>query len=317
MNNPYRTLGVPRDADLPTIKSAYRRLAKTLHPDHNPGDAAAEQRFKEVTEAYQVLADPIKRAALDRSRLDAGSTRRGPAADERGASWWGDGIEGVFERMFGSGFGRQQRTADERAFEAAFKEHLDAADGRRRGLRGSDQHVKLEVDFLSAMRGGKQPIVTADGRRLEVELPPGADDGRTLRLRGQGGKSPLDGPPGDLLVHVTIATHSHFRRQGRDIHLDLPITLAEAVHGAKITVPTIDGPVRVTVEPGANSGQMLRLKNRGVADRRNQRGDQFVRLMIMLPTPLDPRLAELLVRWADHDPAQIRRSFETMPGDDS
>ena len=321
MTDPYRVLNVPRSADQAAIKQAYRKLAKTLHPDRNPGNARAEQRFKEVTQAYQLLSDPAKRARFDRGEIDAEGRPRhdfgfgggfgrgfgGGFGGQRGGAAQG-GPESLFEKMFGSAFGRGfaghaaggQTGA---SFEELLRGHARRADSApRQKLRGADRRYRLEIDFVDAARGGRQRLQLDDGRTIEVEVPAGTESGSTLRLKGQGDASPAGGPAGDALVQIEVRRHPQFTREGQDVQVEVAITLAEAVLGTRLTVPTLDGPVRITVPPGTSSGRSLRLKGKGIARPGGGRGDQYVRLLVTLPDPPDAALEA----WARRQPRPIR-----------
>jgi DnaJ-class molecular chaperone len=321
MQDPYRVLNVPRNADPGAIKAAYRKLAKSLHPDRNPGDAKAEQRFKDLTRAYQLLSDPHKRARFDRGEIGADGRPRHPFGF--GGGGFGNqsrdggsgGFESIFERAFGGGFSGFRRGAGGPRAEPSVEELLRrnraaGAGAKARQVRGADVRHRVELDFLTAARGGRQRVRLDDGRMLEIEVPPGTTDGQTLRLKGQGHPGFLGGPPGDALVEVAVAAHPHFVRKGADIHLELPVSLPEAVLGAAIEVPTIDGPVRLTVPAGANSGHTFRLRGRGVAGPAGGRGDQYVRLLVMLPERSDPELGAFLRRWAQKQGYGVRGRFE-------
>jgi DnaJ-class molecular chaperone len=315
MQDPYRVLNVSRQAGPAAIKAAYRELAKRLHPDRNPGDAGAEQRFKQVTQAYELLRDPGRRAQYDRGMIDADGKPRfgfggaggnfgfGRGAGARaGAGAGARGGEGLFEKIFGGAFG----------WGGPGGPSVDELRGAARGgarPRGEDRRHRLEIDFLLAARGGRQRL-DVGGRVLEVDIPPGTEDGLVLRLKSQGGKAPAGGAPGDVLVTIAVRPHPRFSLQGKDVHLELPVSLAEAIHGAKITVPTIDGPVRISVPPGSNSGRSLRLKGRGVAVPGAPRGDQYVRLVVMLPEQPDAELAEYVRRWSEKHPYDPRADLE-------
>ena len=297
MSDPYRTLNLPRSADQAAIKQAYRRLAKTLHPDRNPGNVAAEQRFKELTQAYELLSDPARRARFDRGEIDAEGRPRGFGgfgagfegfATRRGSAARGTG-EGLFEKMFGGAFARgAEGAAAGRG--AAFEEFARAQTSARQRMRGADRRYRLEVDFIDAARGTKRRLQLAGGRTIEVDVPAGAESGKRLRLKGQGDPSALEGAPGDALVEIQVRPHPQLRREGRDIHCDVALPLAEAVLGSRLTVPTLDGPVRLTVPPGASSGRSFRLKGRGIAGPGGDRGDQYVRLLVVLPEAPDREL---------------------------
>jgi DnaJ-class molecular chaperone len=329
MLDPYRVLNVPRSADAAAIKAAYRKLAKTLHPDANPGDPRAEQRFKDVTRAYHLLSDPKRRAQFDRGEIDVDGRRRAPfgfggfggaASGEAGRGGAG-GFESFFEKAFGSGFRRGGfgtaggGGAGSGGAEAVFEELLrnrsrGPRDTARQRVRGADVRERLELDFMAAARGGRQRLYLDDGRTLEVEVPPATTDGQVLRLKGQGTPGFLGGEPGDVLVEVAVKPHPYFTLKGHHVQLELPISLDEAVLGASITVPTIDGNVRVHVPPMSNSGQTLRLKGRGLPGPKGTRGDQLVRLVIHLPERPDPALKAELRRCADLHPYRVRRRFE-------
>jgi DnaJ-class molecular chaperone len=317
MQDPYRVLNVPRQAGQAAIKAAYRELAKRLHPDRNPGDPRAEQRFKQVTQAYELLRDPAKRAKFDRGLIDADGKPqfgagnfgfgRGTASQPGGqarAEGGFRGSEGLFEKIFGGAFGRGDAGGG-----PSFEDLRAAAQGGGRRARGEDRRYQIEVDFLLAARGGRQRL-DLGVRVIEIDIPPGTEDGRVLRLKAQGERGPLGGAPGDALVTVAVRPHERFSLKGKDVHLELPISLAEAIDGAKVNVPTIDGPVRISVPPGSNSGRSLRLKGRGVALPGEPRGDQYVRLVVMLPDRPDPELAEYVRRWAEKHPYDPRADLE-------
>jgi len=288
--DPYTTLGVKKDATQNEIQKAYRRLAKKLHPDLNPGNKTAEGKFKEVSAAYNVLSDPDKRARFDRGEIDASGTERPRQqyyrdfADQGGRSAYtsnsgfadfGDyaGAEDILSEIFG----REGRA------------------GRRR--RGQDVHYHLDLSFLDAVNGGKQSIVLPDGTTLDVNIPPGARDGQTLRLKGKGRAAMGDGPPGDALIEISVLPHPYFTRKGDDIYLDLPISLKEAVLGTKIKVPTPSGTVTVAVPKWSSTGRVLRLKGRGVSRPDGSKGDQYVTLRLMLPQRPDPELENFVAQW--------------------
>jgi DnaJ-class molecular chaperone len=313
MKDPYRVLNVQRGADQATIKQAYRKLAKVLHPDRNPGSKQAEQRFREATEAYDLLSDPAKRARYDRGEIDADGRPRQPF---RGFDFGDDphpAAAGIFGRMFGGAFGRGasggswDRGADVRFDDlrrrAARTASASAQEARR---RGADLRHRLEVDFLAAAHGSKERLELGRNRTVEVNVPPGAAHGDVLRLKGQGAPGTLGGPPGDALVEIAIRPHPMFTCKGHDVHVELPISVPEAVLGASIAVPTIDGAVRMTVPAGSNSGRTLRLKGRGIGAPDRQRGDQYVRLLVVLPESGDPELEQ----WARRHHYDVRRDDE-------
>ncbi|MCK8787591.1 J domain-containing protein [Roseomonas sp. NAR14] len=309
--DPYQTLGVARDADADTIRKAYRKLAKTLHPDLNPGDKAAEERFKNVTAAYDLLSDAEKRARFDRGEIDASGQEQAPRgyyrdhaegmsgaryrrAGPRGGMGGGPGAEG-FQGGFQGGF-EDLSDAD---LGDIFGDYFRARGGGSSGpRRGQDNLYRLEVDFLDAVRGAKRRLTLPDGRDLDVNIPVGLTDGQVLRLRGQGSPGANGGPAGDAMIEVHIRPHRFFRREGNDIHLDLPVTYAEAVLGAKVSVPTPAGAVNMTVPPRSDTGKRLRLRGRGVPEHGGKpAGDLYVTLQLVLGE-VDERLEEFLKGWA-------------------
>ncbi|KRQ14886.1 DnaJ C-terminal domain-containing protein [Bradyrhizobium sp. DASA03076] len=299
--DPYATLGVKKDATQADIQKAYRRLAKKLHPDLNPGNKAAEDKFKELSAAYNLLNDPDKRARFDRGEIDASGSEQQPRqyyrdfADREGWSGYSNGAGFAdFTDFAGSDdilseiFGRSGRTT-------------------RRG-RGADVRYHLELNFLDAVNGGKQSIVLPDGSTLEVNIPPGTSDGQILRLKGKGRRGAGDSPPGDALIEISVLPHPYFVRKGDDIHLDLPISLKEGVLGAKLKVPTVSGAVAVSVPKWSSSGRVLRIKGRGVPRADGGRGDQYVTLKLVLPKKPDPDLERFVSGWQPSDsPRQSMR----------
>jgi len=299
--DPYETLGVKKDASPEEIRTAYRALAKKLHPDLNPGNKQAEERFKSVSAAYDLLSDPDKRARFDRGEIDASGAERpryrsyrdfadaedgSPYTTTAGFSDFGDAddiLAGIFGR---AGQGEQ----------ANFR------------MRGRDAHYRLALDFLDAVNGGKQQITLPDSTVLDVNIPAGVRDRQILRLRGKGGAGIGGGPPGDALVEVEVLPHPVFRREGDDIHVDLPVSLGDAVLGGKINVPTPGGAVTMTVPKWSNTGKVLRLKGRGVARQDGTRGDEYVTLKVMLPDEPDPELENLIAKWDEAKANSPRRS---------
>ncbi len=283
MKDPYTVLGVPRGASDDEIKRAYRKLAKKLHPDLNPGKRAIEQQFKEITAAYDFLSDPQKRARYDQGEIGADGTERSqgfrPGGPGRGAGF-GGGRGGA--RAGSTPFG---------GIDDIISEFLNR--GQRGAARAEPEQPaqKLKVSFLEAARGGKHRVTFPDGKALDVAVPAGIEAGQRLRLKTD---------DGDTYLEIEIEPHALFTRQKLDIHIDVPVTLVEAVLGATITVPTIHGAVAVKVPRGSNSGATLRLKGKGIATR-GAAGDQYVKLRVTLPDPPDPDLVRFLEKWAaDH-----------------
>lgn len=291
-DDPYEALGVARTASQDEIRKAYKKIAKKSHPDLNPGDAQAATRFKAAAAAYDLLKDPEQRARFDRGEIDAAGHERpehkfyreyaeGPEATyhtTRGFEDFGD-LSDVFADLFG-----------QRARAARGAEGIQ--------MRGPDRHYTLTVDFLEAARGGTRRITLPGGGTLDVKIPEGLADGQTLRLRGKGGEGLGGGPAGDALVTISVGDHAFFRREGDDILVELPIALDEAVLGAKVEVPTIDGRVALTVPKGVSSGRVLRLRGKGVK-RGDRRGDQLVTLKIVAPPTIDAELEDFFRRWRE------------------
>ena len=315
-DDPYTILGVAKDASDDAIRKAYRKLAKTLHPDVNPGDKAAEDRFKAVQAAYDLLKDPEKRARFDRGEIDASGQERPqqqyryrdfadagaehPYHSDAGYADMGD-LGGIFADLFGDRMGGGR-----------------AGGGRRRGgggvhMRGRDTRYQFTVDFLDAVNGTKSRLAMPDGKALDLTIPPGLRDGQTLRLKGKGEPGLGGAPDGDALVEVHVRPHKLYRRDGDNLELDLPIALGEAVLGARVKVPTPEGPVTMTVPKGANSGQKLRLKGKGVPkgpEKGAARGDLYVVLQVRLPERIDDELRDAIERWSKGHAYDPRRNLD-------
>lgn len=279
MLDPYRLLGVSRAASQDDIKRAYRKLVKELHPDVNPGDTIVEARFKEVLGAYDLLSDPEKRARYDRGEIDdQGRERPSPGfgraqgRDRRpGAGFHGFGGHDIFDDLF-----------------------------RRPGpkAKGADVSYTLAVGFAEAVLGSKQRLKLSSGRQIEVTVPPGTQDGETLRLKGKGLGGMGGAAGGDALVEIKVTPHAVLTRRHGDIHAEIPVTLHEAVLGGTVEVPTVDGRVSLRIPAGSNTGSTLRLKGKGVPEREGgRRGDQYVTLKIMLPERQDDALRDFVSRW--------------------
>ncbi len=286
MRDPYQTLGVSNGASDSEIKRTYRRLAKELHPDVNPGDNAVAERFKEVSAAYHLLGDKEMRGRYDRGEIGPDGQDR-PQFRYEYAGGPGQSRSGGF-----SGFGGGEDIFRD------FATFFGGARGPRqnRPLRGVDRSYRITVDFLDAARGTKRRISLPNGKILDIRIPAGIEDGRSIRLKGQGEEGRSGAEFGDALIEVSVEAHPHFSRDGIDVHLELPVSLAEAVLGAKISVPTIDGNVTMTIPKGSNTGSRLRLKNRGIDDG-ERRGDQYVILKVVLPDSPDAELTAFLERW--------------------
>jgi DnaJ-class molecular chaperone len=287
MRDPYQVLGVAKTASADEIKKKYRQLAKKLHPDLNPGNAEAAAKFKDISAAYDLLSDAQKRARFDRGEIDASGAERPERQYYRA---YAESPEGA---KYGSPF-----EADD-LFSDLFGR---ARGGREFKIRGTDVSYVLPVDFIEAAAGAKKRVTMADGTVLDVNIPAGTEDRQTLRLKGQGQPGFGGAEAGDAYIEVHIQPHAFFTRKDNDVHLELPVSLGEAVLGGKITVPTIDGDVAMTIPKGANTGTTLRLKGRGILDRKSrQRGDQYVKLKVVLPDGADPELARFVESWEGRD----------------
>ena len=286
--DPYQTLGVKKDASQDDIQKAYRRLAKKLHPDLNPGNKQAEEQFKEVSQAYDLLGDADKRARFDRGEIDASG------AERPRQRYYRDFAEGASSYASDSGF------ADFGADDFLSEIFGRQARGNLR-MRGQDLHYRLPLSFLDAINGGKQQLTLPDGSVLDVAIPPGTRDGQVLRLRGKGRPGIGGGPAGDALIEIEVRPHHVFTRKGDDIHVELPISLKEAVLGGKVKVPTPSGAVTMSVPKWSNTGTVLRLKGQGVPKPGGSRGDEYVALKVMLPERPDPELEKFVSQWLPAD----------------
>jgi DnaJ-class molecular chaperone len=314
--DPYKTLGVERSATADEIRSAYRKLAKKYHPDLNPGQPAAEKQFKAVASAYGLLSDAEQRKRFDQGEIDADGAERAPAWSGAGAGAASDTASG--ERRYYRDFAdhaARSKYRSEPAFDEDFLHNLFSETvGERSGqgytrrefhMPGRDVQYTLPVDFLTAATGATRRLTLAEGRVLDVTIPPGTSNGQVLRLKGQGMPGIGDGPPGDALIEITVTPHKLFRREGNDIVIELPVTLQEAVLGAKVEVPTIKGPVSLAIPPYASTGTKLRLKGRGIGE-----GHQYVVLKVVLPPGPEPELETFLKSWTPRETINPRRDLE-------
>jgi DnaJ-class molecular chaperone len=299
MRDPYEVLGVARGASAEEIKQAYRKLAKKLHPDLNPGNKSIEDQFKEVSAAYDLLSDADKRARFDRGEIDASG------AETPRRSYYRNYAEGD----------AGARYSQAGAAEGGFEDDLFAdLFGRRRGgsirLRGADVTYTAEADFLEAVNGAKRRVTLADGKTIDFTIPPGTTDTQILRLKGKGQPGIGGGPPGDAFIEIRVKPHPFFERRGDDVHVNLPITLPEAVLGGTVDLPTVDGKVALKIPRGSNSGTILRLKGKGAPNASTrQRGDQLVKLSVQLPDTIDEELSGFVERWAKDHPYDVRRKL--------
>jgi curved DNA-binding protein len=292
----YSVLGVPKGADADAIKKAYRKLAKSLHPDKNPGNKAAETRFKSVNRAFDVLSDPKKRKLYDefgedglREGFDPDRVRQyrqwqaRQGAGGGGVGGFPGGAEGVsLEDLFG----QAQGGAGAGGFGDMFGDLFGRARRTRGPTKGPDLESEITIDFASAVRGATLELRPqgAGGQPVTVRIPPGAHEGSRVRIHGQGAPSASGGARGDLILEVHVTPHPQFRREGDDLHLDLPLTLAEAYNGAKVRVPTVDGAVSLKVPERSQTGSVVRLRGKGVARKGKEPGDLYVHFMVRIPT---------------------------------
>ena len=306
---PYEVLGVKPDASPDEIRKAYRKLAKELHPDINPGKPEAEARFKQVTAAHDLLSDADKRARYDRGEIDEMGAER-PRYSYRphaeGAQGWKyqpngenpEDLEDILSMFGGMGMGG-----------------AGARRGRSQGqgfaMPGGDRLYTLTVDFVEAAAGAKKRLSLSPDTWLDVTIPPGIDEGQVLRLKGKGGEGVGGAPPGDALIEVHVAPHPHFRRDGDNILLDLPVTVAEAVLGARVTVPTVTGPVAMTIPKGSDTGTQLRLRGKGIQRRGGTAGDQIVALKVVIGDSGDSELSAFLETWAEKHKTDPRRGMNS------
>jgi molecular chaperone DnaJ len=310
----YKVLGVDKDVSEADLKKTYRKLARTYHPDSNPGDAKAEATFKEISEAYAVLSDAEQRAEYDQIRA-MGSGARFTA----GGSGGGGGFEDVFS-MFGQGRGaRTQAPGDFDDFFASFGQGGGFGSGRFgqptggfRGFggpqRGADVTARTTIDFLTATKGETITLQGEDGKPFKVKIPAGVSDGQKIRLRGRGRPSPDGGEAGDIVVQIAVRPHPVFTRDGLNLRVTVPVTFTEAALGATIEVPTLGGdPVKLRVAPGTPSGRVLRVKGRGVATAKGT-GDLLAEVQVAVPSHLDDAAREALERYAALEPDENPRA---------
>jgi DnaJ-class molecular chaperone len=312
MRDPYQVLGVSKTASEAEIKKAFRNLAKKHHPDTHAGDDTAKKRFQEISSAYDIVGDKQKRAKFDAGEIDENGNPRGfdPRAggfrgnpfgfggasgptgerdfhfswdDRGGGGGQGFSAEDIFADLMGGGRGRGQRAS--------------------RPARGEDFAVAITASFAESVMGGTRRIVLTNGEQIDVKIPAGLKDGQQIRVKGRGGAGRQGGPNGDVLIQVSVAPHPYLSRDGNDLRMDLPVTLKEAVLGAKVPVPTLSGTVNLSIPPNSNSGAVLRLKGKGVpahsgsSAKSEPVGDLYVRLVVALPDKPDSALKSFVESW--------------------
>ncbi len=306
----YETLGVSREASKDEIKKAHRKLALKFHPDKNPDDDVAREKFKRVQEAYDVLSDEEKRAAYDRYGADFEKIRS--TGYQPGAGGF-DGLD--LEQVFGGRGGGGGGQTQFEGFSDFFEQLMGGGGGGRRGptgrrqaappQRGQNFRHELEIPLQTAVLGGKTEFYLND-EKIAVSIPPGVETGSKIRLRERGQPSPNGGPTGDLILVIRVSEHPIFRRLGRNLELELPVTLAEAVLGAKIDIPTPSGTVTLTIPAGSSSGRRLRLKGQGVKQRDGTAGDLIVVLQVQLPKTVDDESQKLIEQFEARNPMTLR-----------
>ncbi len=311
MADPYKVLGVSKDADQAAIKRAFRKLAKEFHPDKHDGDATAKDKFARINAAYEILKDEDKRAAFDRGEIDADGNPRFTGFERAAGQGFGAFDPSVFAEAFGSaGRGGRSRTfhfgGDAGEFSGNADDFLSSLFGGNtnirqgprttRPARGKDIEAAVAVTLEDIAAGKKPHVSLPSGRTVALSLPAGVSDGQVIRLKGQGDPAPAGGKPGDVLVTVKFVRHPLFTADGANLRLDLPIGLEEAVLGAKVTVPTLSGKVQIKIPANSSSGRSLRLKGKGLPGRRGA-GDLLVTLKIVLPEEPDKALKDLMKRW--------------------
>jgi DnaJ-class molecular chaperone len=302
----YEVLGISKTASQDEIKKRYRALAKQLHPDLNPDKPDVAERFKSVTAAYDILSDPERRGRYDRGEIDASGQERPEQRFYREYA----------EDPGANRFYTREGFSDDESLHAFFSDLFggrgEHGEGMRMRARGADVSYTLPISFLEAAKGAKKRVtVGGDQHTIDLTIPAGVSDRQTLRLKGQGMPGFDGGPAGDAYVEVHIQPHAYFERKDNDVHVELPVSLAEAVLGGRVQVPTIDGPVSMTVPKGSNTGATLRLRGKGILDSRSgQRGDQYVRLKVVLPKTPDAELEKLVEQWAKGHPYDPRADME-------
>ncbi len=315
MSDLYNRLGISKGASEEEIKKAYRSLAKKYHPDRNKDDQKITERFKEISAAYSILGDADERARYDRGEIDENGNQQAQTNQRRGGGFYGaSGFEGGSRRKGSFGFDDAEEMFSDffrssgrgkpgkRSYGTGRTNPYEAA-GRKQGLNIS---YEVTVGFEESIKGGTRRLKLNDGRSVDIKIPPGIKSGQVIRLSGQGGPSVGGSPKGDALVEVQVAEHPFYKRDGNDIHLELPISLDEAVLGGDIQVPTPNGRLTVRIPRNSSSGKRLRLKGKGVK-KSTEEGNMYITLKVTLPSKRDPDLEKLIKEWDEKQGAEIRK----------
>ncbi len=304
MRDPYAALGVAKAAPPEEVKRAFRKLAKAYHPDHNK-DPKAKEKFSEINTAYEILGDEKKRAQFDRGEIDGDGKPRGfehaggnPFRGRPGAGP-GAGFCGGFSNG-SAGFD----TSD------IFSELFGGAQRGRRPVRGEDLTTVATVPLKAVIGGTNVQLNLSNGKNLEVRIPAGIEEGKQIRLKGQGAPGPMGGEAGDLLITVKYAAHPYFKLDGHDVRVDLPVTLYEAVLGGTVSVPTLSGSAEITLPPHTSAGKTLRLRGKGLPHSKDKLGDLMVTIRLALPEKVTPEFEEQMRQWKANTPYQPRKDYE-------
>ena len=305
MKDPYETLSVTRSATDKDIKDAFKKLARKYHPDLHPGDKTAEEKFKDISAANDLLKDKEKRRRFDAGEIDASGAER---PQER---FYRDFADGPAYASHAAQDGFASKEELEEFLARAFAGGTRGSQGNFRA-RGQDLSYVLPVRFLEVANGAVRTITLPEGKTLQVTIPEGAEDRQMLRLKGQGMPGFGGGPPGDAYVELHVDQHPFFRRKDDNIHVDVPVTLKEAALGARIEVLTISGPVTMTIPKGSNTGKTLRLRDKGIRNRKTgQRGHQMVTLKVVLPVEEEPELTAFLETWQPRNSDDPRKEMQS------